>query len=54
MEGLLRKYLRINRSEEEELEDLDRDGSKMLEIIYGRQSLKYCDRRQSAGNKGRL
>ena len=37
--------------EEEEYEDLDLDGWKMLKRIYGRLWLKDGDRRQSMGEK---
>ena len=41
---VVRKYLRVNRREEEEWENLDLDGCKILRRIYGRLTLKDGDR----------
>ena len=49
-EGQLRKYLRANRREVEEGEDVDCDGWKMQRRICGRWRLRDGDIRQSIGN----
>lgn len=54
MEGLWRKYLRVNQKEEEEREYLDWDGWNTLKTIYSRWRLKVGDCKRWTEKNGSL